>query len=186
MTKGTEELIQEVMEGLGDRYSPSDKQQFETALRSVVVEGKPVVGLGGLSPELMENIYAHAYRLYNSGNYHEAGIVFALLVTLDMNNPKYYLGLAASFHREQAYLDAVECYLAVYCMDMTNPIPFYHLYDCWRNLGDGTNCLFALSMVIELSGNNPKYAKMKERCELMHASLVKELESQQTAKTGNG
>lgn len=177
-----EELIEESVSNLGDAHSERDKKRYTEMLSKILIEKIPVSKVIKFTPELIDAIYGHAYRIYNSGNYHEAGVLFAFLTLLDMSNPKYYFGSAACCHKEGNYADAIEYYLASYFLDLTNPIPFYHLYDCWIKMGQKENAFFAVTMVIELSQDNPRFIKIKERSQLAYDNLFKELQIQEETR----
>jgi type III secretion system low calcium response chaperone LcrH/SycD len=174
--KTMEEIIHDTVESLELQNKKVNKPEFEAALKKVIMEGVPLNQVFEITPEILEQVYAHAYRLYNSGNYQDASVLFAFLISINSSNPKYYMGIASSFHRMRNYENAVECYIAAYHLDGTNPIPFYHLYDCWKNLNQLEECVFALTMALELSGDNPAYTQIKERSKLALEGLIQEIE----------
>src|SRR5580658_2269831 len=60
-----------------------------------------------VNPQVLENIYAQAYRLYNTGKYVEASHLFRILIMINSLETKYMLGLAACFHMLKEYQNAI-------------------------------------------------------------------------------
>lgn len=124
-----------------------------------------------INPNALENVYAQAYRLYNTGKYIEAVHLFRILILFNAMDPKYLLGLAACFHMLKEYKNAIQSYTMCAMMDATTPIPFYHQSDCFIQMKDYTSAMVCLQMAIDLSGHRPEYAQIKERSQLTLESL---------------
>lgn len=130
-----------------------------------------------VNPQTLENVYAQAYRLYNTGKYDEALQLFRILVVLNAMEPKYILGLAASFHLLKEYQNAIQSYTLCSTLDPKSPLPSYHSADCFIQMKDDLSAMVCLEMAIERAGNQPEYAKIKERALLSLAHLKKQLAS---------
>lgn len=128
-----------------------------------------------IDPAALENIYAQAYRLYNTGKYVEASHIFRLLVLMNAMEPKYMLGFAACFHMLKEYENAAHCYTLCSTIDSESPIPYYHVSDCYSHIGDKASSIISLEMAIERAGSKPEFAKLKERSQLTLKTLKKEL-----------
>jgi type III secretion system low calcium response chaperone LcrH/SycD len=131
----------------------------------------------GLTSGYLENIYAQAYRLYNTGKYTEATHLFRILVMLNAMEPKYMLGLAACFHMLKEYFNAIQTYTMCSALDPQNPIPHYHSSDCFIQMKEYLSAMICLELAIERAGDKPEYAKMKERALLSLESLKKQVAS---------
>jgi type III secretion system low calcium response chaperone LcrH/SycD len=127
-----------------------------------------------LSPSYLENIYAQAYRLYNTGKYAEAAHLFRILIMFNAMEPKYMLGLAACFHMLKEYVNAIQTYTMCSALDPHNPIPHYHSSDCFIQMKEYVSAMLCLELAIERAGDKPEYAKMKERALLSLESLKKQ------------
>ncbi len=129
----------------------------------------------GVNNAILENIYAQAYRLYNTGKYVEASHLFRILIMMNALESKYLLGLAACFHMLKEYMNAVQTYTMCVAIDPENPIPHYHSSDCFIQMKDYLSAMVCLELVIKSAGNKPEFLKMKERAQLSLESLKKQL-----------
>ena len=143
----------------------------------MMVQGLTPKDAMGFSSGYMENVYAQAYRLYNTGKYAEATHLFRILIMLNAMEPKYILGLGASLHMLKEYYDAIQTYTMCAVLDPTNPIPHYHSSDCFIQMKDYLSAMLCLELVIDKASNKAEYAKMKERAQLSLDSLKKQLGS---------
>ncbi len=136
-----------------------------------------------LGDDTMEAIYGQAYNLYNQGRYKEASYIFRLLMLLDYMTSKYILGLAACLHRLKDFKNAANVYLLCGTIDPTNPLPHYHAADCYIQLDVPEMAVFSLGLAINAAGDQPQYAVVKERSQLMKDSLDKEIETRQATSS---
>ena len=130
-----------------------------------------------ISPGYLENIYAQAYRLYNTGKYAEAAHLFRILIMFNAMEAKYMLGLAACFHMLKEYVNAIQTYTMCSALDPQNPIPHYHSSDCFIQMKEYISAMLCLELTIERAGDKPEYAKMKERALLSLESLKNQASS---------
>ncbi len=130
----------------------------------------------GASPGYLENIYAQAYRLYNTGKYSEAGHLFRVLVMFNAMEPKYMLGLAACMHMLKDFVNAIHTYTLCSALDPDNPIPHYHSSDCFIQMKEYLSAMICLELAIESCKNKQEFAKMKERAQLSLESLKQQAE----------
>lgn len=163
--KGSELLSKEVQDQFGD--------SFKELMDKMTKQKLPPKDALGLTGNMLEGIYAQAYRLYNTGKYGEATQLFRLLVLLDATEPKYILGLAACFHMIKEYKTAVQIYMMCAMVDPESPLPHYHCSDCLLQMKDALSASVSLEMAIERAGNKPEYAKIKERSLMSLENLKK-------------
>lgn len=161
---GTKEEIDSAVTNLGDKYADEMKKTVNNLLANVFEKGVLPKDAMGLSDAMMEGIYGHAYRLYNSGRYREASQLFRLLILLNPLSSKYSLGLAACFHMLKEYDNAAQSYMMVSLVDPESPIPFYHASDCFIQLNLSDSAIIALEKAIELAGTKEQFSMIKERC----------------------
>lgn len=128
----------------------------------------------GINNNILEGIYAQAYRLYNTGKYTEAIHLFRMLILINSTEPKFVLGLAASLHMLKEYQNAIQTYTMCSMLDPHSPIPYYHSSDCFMQLKDYISAMICLEMAIQKAGDKPEYTKLKERAILSLESLKKQ------------
>lgn len=163
-----------------ETLSSAEKQseKFDNALGEltgkILEQGMTPKDAIGLSSGYLENVYAQAYRLYNTGKYAEATHLFRILIMLNAMEPKYILGLAACFHMLKEYFNAIQTYTMCSALDPQNPIPHYHSSDCFIQMKEYLSAMICLELAIERAGDKPEYAKMKERAQLSLESLKKQ------------
>ena len=179
------EIINTAVEKLGETQSVEMKDSLKGLLSNIFEKGMLPKDAMGMSSNMVEGIYSHAYRLYNTGKYKEASILFRLLILLDPTSPKYPLGLAACFHMVKEYINAASTYMLVSMVDPVSPIPYYHASDCYINLKEVGAAALALEMAIKLSGNLPQYSLIKERSTFTLAGLQEELEAAKVIAKAN-
>ena len=153
-----------------------DKAIGELA-NKMMVQGTTPKDAMGVSHSYLENVYAQAYRLYNTGKYVEAIHLFRILIMLNAMEPKYMLGLAACFHMIKEYFNAIQTYTMCIALDPQNPIPHYHTSDCFIQMKDYLSAMICLELAIDAAGDKPEYAKMKERAQMSLESLKQQIHS---------
>lgn len=178
--KGGREDIRKVVGEMGAGLEPDQAKKLEQFASKVVGEGVSPRDAMGLNDQMIEGIYAQAYRLYNTGKYKEASQLFRLLIMLNGAEPKYSLGLAACFHMAKDYSTAAEVYTTCAMIDPTNPIPHYHASDCYIQLGDKISALIALEMAVKRSGTKEEYSQLKDRALMTIESLREEIAKPKT------
>lgn len=157
-------------------------EAFGDLANKMLKEGVSPKEAMGVSQSYLENIYAQAYRLYNTGKYPEAIHLFRILIMFNAMEPKYMLGLAASFHMLKEYVNAIQTYTMCSALDPQNPIPYYHSSDCFVQMKEYVSAMLCLELVVERAGDKPEYAKMKERAQLSLESLKKQVASHPTGE----
>lgn len=140
----------------------------------MMIQGLTPKDAMGVSNSYLENVYAQAYRLYNTGKYAEAIHLFRILIMLNAMEPKYMLGMAACFHMLKEYDNAIQTYTMCSALDPQSPIPHYHSSDCFIQMRDYISAMVCLELAIARAGDKPEYAKMKERARLSLESLKKQ------------
>ena len=125
----------------------------------------------------MAFLYAQAYQLYNMGKYHDAQALFTSLITLNVTEPKYMLGFAACLHMQKNYDEAAKRYMACSALDPVSPIPYFHAYDCFMEMGDVSSAMVALSMTIKRCGEKSEYEEIKNKATVSLDSLKEQVKS---------
>jgi len=176
-----DETIMEVLGKLGEENSKELAEAVEKISKNVFEKGMLPKDAMGLSDSMVEGIYGYAYRLYNSGKYRDASHLFRILILLNPTESKYILGMAACQHMQQDYKNAIATYAFIGLIDPYNPLPHYHVSDCYIKTGLIPMAKAELEQAIEKCGSQPQYALIKERAELMWESLEKGQTTDSTA-----
>lgn len=168
-------LIHELVQNVDLSIPEGEKEKFEKIFVQIFCENKKAKDVLGFSTDMMEHIYAYGYRLYNLGNYKQASQIFTTLTIYDAYEPRYALALGAAYHRLKNYRDASENYLRAGFMNPEDPLPFFYLFDVYKSSGILTDALFCIQEAIKRMGDNPVFAKMKEKSLLYHDALKHEI-----------
>ena len=149
--------------------------------KNITEEGKvlPKDALN-ISDQTLEKMYAQAYQLYNLGKYADAQKMFGTLVMLNVTEPKYLFGLAASEHMMKDYETAASHYVKCSMVDVESPIPFYHASDCFIHAKDMGSAMITLHLTVKRCGDKTEFSTMKERA----AMTLENLKLQQKEGTG--
>lgn len=125
----------------------------------------------GFSPELMEVIYQHGYNLFHNGKYQDALNIFKILRQLDITDTRYSYAVASCYHYLHQYLDAAENYNLTKYMDPFNPLPCFHLYDCYMQANYPISALQALQEALVLANKSDEYKELKKKIEIEQEHL---------------
>jgi type III secretion system low calcium response chaperone LcrH/SycD len=139
---------------------------LEEVLTKMEVENLPLKEALGFSPELIEELYQYGYSLFQSGKYEEALPVFNLLRFIDSDNERYTFALAVTYHHLKNYIEAAGNYMLCELLNPEDPLPFYHLADCFTKMDQPELAFNAMKLANQLAGQESKYAELKEKTEL--------------------
>lgn len=153
---------------------PQMESAFGELTNKLLMQGLTPKDAMGINNNVLEGIYAQAYRLYNTGKYVEATHLFRLLILTNSTEPKYVLGLAACFHMLKEYKNAIQTYTMCSILDPQSPLPHYHSSDCFIQMRDYLSAMLCLEMAISKANDKPEFAKLKERATLSLESLKKQ------------
>lgn len=159
----------------GEKQEEKFEQAFGEVADKMWKQGMSPKEAMGVSNSYLENVYAQAYRLYNTGKYTEAAHLFRILIMFNAMEPKYMLGLAACFHMLKEYENAIQTYTMCSLLDAQSPIPHYHASDCFIQAKEYLSAMLSLELAIERAGSKVEYAKLKERALLSLESLRKQV-----------
>jgi len=157
-------------------------KNFSMVMEYVLKKGTIPKAALKISDNTMEAVYAQAYNLYNQGKYKEASYLFRFLMLLDMTTAKHVMGLAACLHRMKEFQNAANLYFLAGALDAKNPLPHYHATDCYLQMNMTALAILTLQMAINAAGNQEAHKVIKERAQLLKASLVKQYEVEIEAK----
>lgn len=161
---------------------PEAVANIEEAARKIFLDDTPIFKALGISDELMENGYALGYDLYKIGKFKDAVVVFLCLLRTDGLNARYFYSIGACYHQMKQYEEASTYYQTAAYLDPENPIPCYHMYDCFNLLDDLESAAMALQMVILRTENEPKYQKFYYKAKTNLDSLIETIKAKRMNK----
>lgn len=159
--------IHVAIEEVQDKMPPKAAPLVEEALIKMETENLTAREVMGISQDVMEEIYEHGYHFFQSGKYKDALPIFNVLCQLDGGlDPRYTFAIAACHHHMKNYIEAIGYYMLYEVLDPTNPLPYYHMYDCFKKLNQSEMAFNVLAAAEHLADEDPKYAELKNKIEL--------------------
>ena len=119
-------------------------EKFEAIMR-----GATLKEIYGISDQVMNAIYAHAYNFYQSGRNDDAKTFFQFLCAYDIYNADYVMGLAAVHQRQKDFLSAIQLYRLSYAIEPKNTRCMLYAGQCYLYLKDKVNAYSCFSIVAE-------------------------------------
>lgn len=151
------------------------KKDIGKALVKIFERGTPPKEALGLTDLDISEMYCYGFTLFSSGKYTEAREIFKLLIQFCPEESDFYICLGVCHHRLKAYQLACACYMGANQLNPSNPVPLFYAYDCCLNVEDPYSAAIMLANGLVQCGNDPKYAKMKEKGKLQLEALEKQL-----------
>ncbi len=168
-------LVKTAVSKMGPQYSKEEKIAQAKILLKVFEQGIAPREAMNIPEEEIARMYSFAYSLFNTGQYANARELFKMLIMFDPFNQGFASALGVCHHRLKDYKNAARCYMLAASLDESDPLPLFYAYDCFDNLKERGSAAIMLCNVITRAGDNPKFAKLKERTELLLKALDKQL-----------
>lgn len=124
-----------------------------------VSAGATLKDVHGISQDMMEGLYAHAYDFYNKGRLDEAEVFFRFLSIYDFYNPDYIMGLAAVCQLKKQYQKASDLYAVAFALSKNDYRPLFFTGQCqlfMRKVAKARQCF---ELVCEQSSDELLLAK---------------------------
>jgi type III secretion system low calcium response chaperone LcrH/SycD len=167
-TKEREEIthaIQTFVNRQNTGFSPHERDVVIHALTQMIVEQKTLKDIYGFTPAMLEVVYQYGYTLFKAGKYQEALLAFDYAKRLDPLDTRYPFSLAASHHYLKHYAEAAENYKICTTLDPSNPLPYFHAYDCYLKIGDLSSARDAIQHAVKAAEKQPQYAQLKQKAQ---------------------
>lgn len=177
MTTQTREDVKAAIKQLGDRIPAKYQSILEDAITRMYEQNLTGKEALNISSEMMELIYAQGYQFFKSGKYKDALHMFAFLRSLEIESYRYNFALAACYHYLKEYENAIGNYLLASEIELHNPIPHFHMYECFMRLNQPLPALKELITVVIVSDQQPRFMELKEKAALELERLKKELKN---------
>lgn len=163
----TKQLIHSAVESIQDKVSPRFLPMIEEALIKIETKGLTPQEAMGISEDVIEEIYEQGYHFFKSGKFKDALAIFNVLVQLvGGTDSRFIFAIAATHHHMKNYVEAAGYYMLYEAANPADPLPYYHLYDCFRKNNNEELARNALKASLRLAGNDPKYADLKAKIEI--------------------
>ncbi|MBA3957656.1 MAG: tetratricopeptide repeat protein [Parachlamydiaceae bacterium] len=138
-----------------------------------------------LSAEQIEELYALGHQQYEKGKYEEAIQTFSLLMQQREDDPRHWLGLAASYQMNKEYAAAIIIYAFLTELNPENPFIHFYAAECLFGMGNAENGLKALDECERLAKENEKeFAPLLAQVDLLRTAWKPPAENNAT-EAGN-
>ncbi|MBA3721563.1 MAG: SycD/LcrH family type III secretion system chaperone [Parachlamydiaceae bacterium] len=164
------EEIQPFVDSVAADANPKIKKIITESLEKCLIEGVPLKKAIGMTPEMEEMLYNHGYSQFQGGKYKMALNYFNFLRYWDYTF-RYNFAIAACYQYMGNYSDAAANYILCIYLDRANPMPYFHLYDCFVKLDDYLAALKSISYVLVLTENKSDYTLIRERAQYEYNHL---------------
>lgn len=159
--------------GNAARAAPDD-ERYVAVVREAIAhleQGTTLGELAGLTDQDFEVLYAHAYTLYQSGQYIDALRAFADLCRLRHLDRRCILGFGMCLHTLGRCEEAIKYYIAAAGMDLDDPMPPFHVAECLLTLGQVEAACEGFAAIVGMerqgSTSHPAYARARAMLELL-------------------
>lgn len=179
-------LLDEVIAKQSDKIPPQALPLIKETFTKIFADHLSPKEAMGLTPEVMEVFYQQGYLFFQSGKFKEALQMFDFLRLLDVKDKRYTFAIAACYQYMKEYLNAAANYILYKTVDPFNPIPSFHLYDCFMGAHYPETALYYLEEARILTEEDPRYAGLKNKIELELGIAKDLLKNRYQEKFGNG
>ena len=169
-----EELVKKTMAQVDDSYNDEEREAIEGMLKKSMLEGASFAEAIGIDEHYISWIYMEAYKFYKGGKYADACTLFLFLEFLCPEGARFSFGAGASYHHLGDYERALAAYFVAAMKDRTDPMPYYHMADCYMELGEYKNAYLMLIQTLGHAKGNDAYDKICERAKLIMGKLEQE------------
>ncbi len=128
-----------------------EAQEMAAALLDAVQNGATLKDLHQVPQDLMDGIYAFAYRFYQQGRLDDAEVFFRFLCIYDFYNAEYAMGLAAVCQLKKEYARAIDLYALAYSLSKDDHRPMFHTGQCHLLMGKAALARRCFGIVVERS-----------------------------------
>ncbi|WP_323117705.1 type III secretion system translocator chaperone SicA [Burkholderia alba] len=144
-----------------------EAEDMAAALLEAVQNGATLKDLHGLSQNLMDGIYAFAYRFYEQGRLDDAEVFFRFLCIYDFYNAEYAMGLAAICQLKKEYAKAIDLYALAYSLSKDDYRPMFHTGQCHLQMGQAALARRCFGVVAEQARDD----RLRQKAESYLAGL---------------
>ena len=144
-------------------------KQMDDLVERFLTQGATFKEIKGLTDDEMEAIYTVGYNLVQNGKHQEAEKIFKFLCFFDHLQHKYWLGLGACRKALKDWAGAINAYGFAGLLNVNDPRAAMQASECHTALGNTEEAESGLHAAIKFAGEQPQFAAIKERAQLMLA-----------------
>jgi type III secretion system low calcium response chaperone LcrH/SycD len=182
MEKDVNTIVENTLNQLGDKVTPKVKKMVEKVITDIYDNGMSPLEAMQAKPELVEAIYQQGYMSFQSGKYQDALAIFSFLRTLDPDSYRYHFAIGACYQSLKEYSNAIANYLLASQADMTNPMPYFYIYDCFMKQDNIFSALRALVSVLLLTKDKPEYVDLRSKALIEYQNLQSKIKEHPLVK----
>lgn len=153
---GMADISEEAIEAMIDRISSCESSMQEEL---------------GISDEALEAMYFVGYTKYRNKRYKEAADIFLLIVSINPYLYKAVFALASAKQMLREYQAAVFFYYLAAPLEPENPMPLFHVAECFLALKERELAKDTLKSVTELKNVLPEHESYIERAKVVLENL---------------
>jgi type III secretion system low calcium response chaperone LcrH/SycD len=162
MKKAADDILKESK----NKLSPQTKRQLEKTIELLGNEKISLKEAIGMTKEREEALYNKGYALFQSGQYGQALNLFVMLYNLDNDSFQYLFSVASCHHQLKNYEMAGSAYLLSSSIEPLNPMPYFHMFDCFMKTNNLPAAATYLGLAIEMAKRDKNYAMILARAEM--------------------
>jgi type III secretion system low calcium response chaperone LcrH/SycD len=174
-----EEIRNLIMQHAGSKIPPHQRAKLEEIVYELYEKGEKLPkDVFGFNSAQLESIYNYGYQAFQSGKYKDALNFFVFLRSMDPGDYRYWFGIAACHQHLKNYSRAIAHYYICTYLEPENPVPYFHMYDCYLSQNMLPQAYNALVELIDTARDQEEYSELKERAKLELRKVKKELKEQ--------
>jgi type III secretion system low calcium response chaperone LcrH/SycD len=139
-------------------------------LRAHIEGGGTLAAWAEIDPTVMEGVYALGRYFYDQSDYDNASKLFGWLVSFDPFERRYSFALGATRQMQERYADAIDYLGASLALDITDPVPSFHMAECLLKMGRGKEAREMLEITVNYATGDT-HASLKQSAEALLALL---------------
>ena len=135
----------------------------------LIMRGATIAEASGISKETLEGLYSLAHKLYTSGSFKDAQVVFQALAIYNGRDSRFWMGLGGCRQALEQYEAAIDAYqLACAADQLKNPEPILYAAKCLLKLGRREDAVAGLNAVMELGdAADPRYTAVRAKAKAL-------------------
>lgn len=156
---------------MNDKTFSCDSDELSELLINAVNQGKNLKDIHQVSDEMLNNVYAHAYKFYHQGRLDDAERFFSFLCMYDLNNPDYFLGLGAVNQLKKNYQKACDFYSLAYVLSGTDFTSVFYSGQCQLMMGNLAKSMQCFDLICKRCSDEALVSKAKTYLETIRKNI---------------
>ncbi len=162
-----EGLLRERLSQMDDLFPNVKNEDVAETVIGLIQGTVQLKDVKGFSDESMEAVYALAYNAVQAGAFENAEKLFRFLVLFDNSEEKHWNGLGLSMFARENYEGALRAYSMAAFFNIDDPKSLIRVAECYVALADAEAAAGVLEGAIEVAGDAPQHAGVKQHAETL-------------------